>query len=611
MRVLSRSTWLIKPCFFLLLAGEIFYGANVYGQAPKDTVYEPALPAVSNNYTLGPDSKLQPNVPAGKIFSFKMQDSKIFPGTTRTISVYIPAEYKSEHPACLFVELDGLSFDTPIVFDNLIAQHAMPVTIGIGVSPGEVPSSKPPENPRFDRSLEFDSLNDRLARFLLEEVIPEVERHKTPSGDAIVISADPNDHAIGGSSTGGIGAFTVAWQRPDAFRRVFIAIGTFVGMRGGERYYVQVRKTEPKPLRIFEQDGIYDEWGGGPEIGDWWMSNLTMNRALEFAGYDVKRVWGTGTHDTSQATAVFPDAMRWLWRDYPAPIRARAPGNPRLREIAVPGESWQLADVLCGKRVSVAVEPDGTIVFPRDARGVISTGAKSASCSAVDKTAVEQAFSVGRDGRRYEALAGGGIRISAASGSSERIVARGLSIRGLTVSANGDLYATTFGGTTGGELWLIRDNGEVTKLDEGLKGASGVALSPDGLWLFVTQSLSHQGLSYRVQADGKVDSREPLYEFYVPDTADDSGAEGIAMDKNGWAYVATRMGIQVFDRNGRVIIILPLPDNEAATGVTFGGANFDILYVAAEGGKIYKRKLKIAGVPSFAPRVTLPKWGDG
>ena len=147
--------------------------------------------------------------------------------------VYVPAEYRGDKPACVYVGLDGLGFNAAIVFDNLIAQHAMPVTIGVGISSGTVASASPPDNPRFDRSLEFDSRNDRLARFLLEEVLPEVERRPAPDGHRIKLSADPNDRAIGGGSTGAIAAFTVAWERPDAFRRVFSAIGTYVGMRGG------------------------------------------------------------------------------------------------------------------------------------------------------------------------------------------------------------------------------------------------------------------------------------------------------------------------------------------------------------------------------------------
>src|SRR5258706_1540857 len=192
----------------------------------------------NEQYVPGPDSEPQSDVPKGKIFEFTLEHSKIFPGTNRKITVYVPAEYAADKPACVYVGLDALAFGVPIVFDNLIHKHDMPVTIAIGISPGAVDSARPPHNPRFNRSFEFDGLNDNLARFVLEEVFPDVERHKTPDGLPIRLSKDPNDHAAGGGSTGGIGAFTLAWQRPDAFRRVFTAIGTFVGMRGGDRYSV-------------------------------------------------------------------------------------------------------------------------------------------------------------------------------------------------------------------------------------------------------------------------------------------------------------------------------------------------------------------------------------
>src|ERR1700760_1991174 len=277
--------------------------SQVKESASPPPVVDESVPPPSDRYPLGPDSLVHASVAAGKTFSFDWKDSKIFPGTTRTITVYVPAAYQGNKPACVYVGFDGLGFHAATVFDNLIAQHAMPVTIGVGIAPGSVASASSPDNPRFDRSLEFDSLNDRLARFVLEEVLPEVERHTTPDGRPIRLSTNPNDRAIGGGSTGAIAAFTVAWERPDAFRRVFSAIGTYVGMRGGEQYYVLVRKTEPKPLRIFMQDGVHDEWMGGPEVGDWWMANLTMERALEFAGYDVRHVWGAGTHDGAPASA--------------------------------------------------------------------------------------------------------------------------------------------------------------------------------------------------------------------------------------------------------------------------------------------------------------------
>jgi hypothetical protein len=549
-------------------------------------------------------------VPRGNIFSFNLAGSKIFPGTERKITVYVPAAYTAAKPACLYIGFDSLSYNAATVFDNLIAQHAMPVTIAIGVSPGQVPSANPPDNPRFNRSLEFDSMGDRLARFLLEEVIPEVERRKTADGLPIKLSADPNDRAIGGGSTGAIAAFTVAWQRPDAFRRVFSSIGTYVGMRGGEQYYVLVRKTEPKPLRIFMQDGVHDEWPGGPEMGDWWMSNLTMNRALEFAGYDVRHVWGAGTHNGNQAAAVFPDAMRWLWRDWPAAIQAQSPGNPVLKDILQAGEDWQVAANVCGPVDAMATNPAGQTFYSAEGvlRPLTPSKVKAADCHPVGDAL---SFAFGPDGRVYVPLRGTGIRVTDPTGHRPAaVVGKGLRVKNLTVRNNGDIYIVTRTHEGVSELCLIRANGWSMWQDAGIKGASGLALSPDGLWLFVAQGLSRTGLGYRVLPNGRLDAAQPFYDFYVPPTADNSGAGSIAMDRDGRAYVATRMGVQIFDRNGRVAAILPLPGNAAATSLCFGGQDFDTLYVAG-GGKVYQRKLHATGVAPWAAPVKLPPWGAG
>jgi gluconolactonase len=593
--------------------------SQVSDSASPPPVIDETVPAASDNYPPGPDSKPIAGVAAGTTFKFDLTDSKIFPDTTRTITVYVPAEYKGDKPACVYVGLDGLGFNAATVFDNLIAQHAMPITIGIGVSPGVVASASPPDNPRFDRSFEFDSRSDRLARFLIEEVMPEVERHPTAEGRAIRLSSDPNDRAIGGGSTGAIAAFTVAWERPDAFRRVFSAIGTYVGMRGGEQYYVLVRKTDPKPLRIFMQDGVHDEWPGGPEMGDWWMSNQTMNRALEFAGYDVRHTWGAGTHNGNQAASLFPDAMRWLWRDWPAPIRAGEPGNPVLKTILQPGEDWQVAADGCASITSLAANPQGQIFYPvQGARhggphvapmiSEIVADGKPMQCG---EPAAAAAFAFAADGRVYATRTEGGVQVmDRAAHGPAKILGQGLDIGSLTVRNNGDIYAVTRTRNLENELWLIRGNGEKLRLDKDLKGASGVALSADGLWLFVAQSLSRTGLSYRVRSDGTVDAPEGFYDFYVPTWADDSGAAGIGMDRDGRAYVATRMGVQVFDRNGRVAAVLPLPGNAAGTGLCFGGHDFDTLYVAS-GGKVYRRKLHVPGAPPWAVPVKLPPWGAG
>jgi gluconolactonase len=570
-------------------------------------VVDETVPPPSDDYLLGPDSKKNPLVPQGGVFKIDLPDSKIFPGTRRTITVYVPTAYRGDKPACVYVGLDGLGFNAATVFDNLIAQHAMPVTIGIGISPGVVPSANAPENPRFDRSYEFDSRSDRLARFVLDEVLPEVEKYPSAGGVPIRISVDPNDRAIGGGSTGAIAAFTVAWEHPEAFRRVYSAIGTYVGMRGGEQYYVLVRKTEPKPLRIFMQDGVHDEWMGGPEMGDWWMSNQTMNRALEFAGYDVRHVWGLGTHNGNHADSLFPEVMRWLWRDYPAPIQTKLPGNPVLQAILQPGEDWKVAADACGAVLGLAANPQGQAFHSAPAgTGVaeIVEGAKPTPC--VPRGGGSSAIAFGADGTVYTARAQGGIKAS----NQARLLRPGLNVRNLTVRSNGDMYAVarTLKGTD--QLWLMRATGGSVLLEGELKGASSVALTPDGSWLFVAQSLSRAGMSYRVKSDGTLDAPAPFYDFYVPAWADESGAAAIAMDRDGRAYVATTTGVQVFDRNGRVAAILPLPGGVAAASLCFAGKDFATLYVGAE-GKIYKRKLKAAGVPPFAAPLKLPPWGAG
>lgn len=547
----------------------------------------------SDEYALGPDSKPKPGVPAGRTFYFDITDSKIFPHTHRTITVYIPAAYTGDKPACVYVGLDGLGFGAAVVFDNLIAEKAMPVTIGVGISPGTVDSARAPEDPRFDRSFEFDSLSDRLARFVVEEVLPAVEGHKTPDSKPILLSKDPNDRAIGGASTGGIGAFNVAWQRPDQFRRVFTAIGTFVGMRGGEQFYVLVRKTEPKPLRVFMQDGGYDEWGGGPEMGDWWMSNDTMERALSFAGYDVRHVWGTGSHSDRHASALFPDVMRWLWRDYPKPIEAQPPGNPVLKAVLQPDSGWTPVATGCAANTYLTTGKDG--------QPMIASG--------------DSALPVSDTGQRQTCQAGGSANPVAyapsgrliTAGQEENALGHRLRVTGLTVRDNGDVYLTALTPGGQGEVWRIDSKGEQRRLDSGLEPLSGIAFSPDGLWLAVARSGSRLAYSYRVDQDGGLDAREPFYYVAtVPGNAGQSQAGAIWMDADGRPYMATDMGVQIFDRNGRVTAILPMPNHAPVSGLCFGGKDWKTLY-AISGGTIYKRTLNVAGVPPGAPAIQLPK----
>jgi len=235
--------------------------------------------------------------------------SKIYPGTERDYWVYVPKQYDAVKPACVMVVQDGLSratdWNLPTILDSLITAKQIPVVIGIFIDHGRVPSSGNYNYPRFNRSLEYDALGDRHARFLLEEILPEV-------GRSYNLSANPNDRSIAGASSGAICAFNVAWERPDQFRRVLSTIGTYVGLRGGDEFVTLVRKTEPKPLRVFLEDGNHDLNMYG---GDWWVANQNMLSALTWSGYEVNHAWGEGGHNGKHGGSILPESLVWLWRN--------------------------------------------------------------------------------------------------------------------------------------------------------------------------------------------------------------------------------------------------------------------------------------------------------
>ena len=285
--------------FLPFLSALVFAVASVYA-APQD-----------DQYVLGPDSQVKPGVPQGKVETQQWTESKIYPGTTRDWAIYVPAQYDKAKPANVMVFQDGMGmvkadgqYRVPVVFDNLIASGEIPVTIAIFINPGTFPPADPKQKGRSNRSFEYDSLGDLYARFLLEEILPEVSKEYN-------LTTDPEGRAICGNSSGGICAFTVAWEKPDAFRKVVSHIGSFTNIRGGHVYPALVRKTAKKPLRVFLQDGSNDL---DNQFGNWPLANQDMAAALKFAGYDYKFVLGEGTHNGKHGAAMFPDTMRWLWR---------------------------------------------------------------------------------------------------------------------------------------------------------------------------------------------------------------------------------------------------------------------------------------------------------
>jgi enterochelin esterase-like enzyme len=266
-------------------------------------VRQPVDFSVPVRYAHGPDSYPQPGVPRGTILDFEWTASRVFPGTTRRYWVYVPAQYTASEPASLMVFQDGRMYldsegeiRASVVLDNLIHRGEMPVTIGVFVDPGE------PQN----RNAEYDAFNDAYATFLLTEILPSVQ-------DRYRITDDPEHWAVCGGSSGGNCALTVAWMRPDRFRRVISFLGSFAQIEGGNPYPELIHETANKPLRIFLQAATRDLYWNEAEL-NWFSTNLRVAAALAERGYDFRFVLGDGGHDMNHCGVILPDALRWLWR---------------------------------------------------------------------------------------------------------------------------------------------------------------------------------------------------------------------------------------------------------------------------------------------------------
>jgi len=295
-------------------------------------------------YHLGPDSQPHEGVPQGKVVGPLTLPSTVFTNTTRNYWIYVPAQYDPAKAAALMIFQDGHAFVStngeyriPFVFDTLIHRREMPVTLAVFINPGHRPDQKESSGKDWgdginNRPTEYNELNETYARMIVDELLPVLQKDYK-------ISDNPDDRAIAGASSGAICAFTVAWHRPDQFRKVVSTIGSFTNIRGGHAYPDMVRAAERKPIRIFLQDGLNDNRGRGRDgtydaTWDWHAQNIRMVEALTAKGYDVNYAWGIGTHSNRQGGAIMPDMLRWLWRDYPRP--ADDPKDDTHRRLLVP-----------------------------------------------------------------------------------------------------------------------------------------------------------------------------------------------------------------------------------------------------------------------------------
>jgi len=272
-----------------------------------------AVAEAQDAYKLGPDSMEQAGVPKGELTHFEWK-SEIFPKTVRDVWVYVPAQYNPKEPASVMVFQDGASYKNPkgdfrvtTVLDNLIHKKELPAIIAIFIDPGssDLKGGKNGTPDRKNRSFEYDTLSDQYARFLEKEILPEVAKKYN-------LRTDAKSRAIGGISSGGICAFTVAWERPDLFSKVLSHVGSFTNIRGGDRYPGIIRAAAKKDIRVFLQDGSGDL---DNKAGNWPLANQQMASALKFKNYDYRFEYGDGGHNGKHGGALLPDSLRWLWRD--------------------------------------------------------------------------------------------------------------------------------------------------------------------------------------------------------------------------------------------------------------------------------------------------------
>ena len=499
----------------------------------------------------------------GEVLRFTLSDSPIYPGTEREILVYVPQQYTGEQPACLLVCMDGILYDATTVMDNLIASGEMPVTIGVFIQPGVVHDEEG-EVVRYNRCKEFDSTDDLFVTFIEKEVLAKVEGMQTASGKTIHLSHDANDCAITGASSGGIAAFSVAWNRPDLFSRVYTTVGTFVAMRGGHEYPAIVRKTEPKPLRIYMQDGWYDVWN--PIFGEWFEYNLLMESAFNFAGYEVFHKWDRGNHSIKYGTLAFPDAMRWLWKGYPAKVQKGWSNNGMLQDILLENEEWQEIPL------SIAVESD---LFAADSSVVFASRANIYKVSPMGVSAQVGVLKTG-----------------------ERLMGAGLTARGSSLYKDGAKVADGLSGLVA--VQALSDGKYLALCDSRAKsrgnvwvvhaGCRALAVAPDERFCVTGEDKTHHLISTIIDQQGNMRYSEPFYYLHDLSNGVLQPAGNMAFDTQGNLYVATEMGVQVADHNGRVRAILSLPAG-GVQSLAFAG---NYLYVLC-GNRLFVRKMKAEG----------------
>lgn len=579
------------------------------------------IQAAEESYPVHEDSKVHEGVPKGEMIkaSYTAKENSVFPGTEREYQLYIPAGLDKTKPAPFMVFQDGVIYNAPIVFDNLIAKKEIPAMIGIFIKPGVVPAANPEALPRFNRSYEYDSVTDTYSRFLIDEFLPAItQKH------GITLSTDPNDAGISGNSSGGICAFMVAWHRSDRFRRVFTGVGTYVGIHGADQLPVLVRKMEPKPIKVYLQSGENDN---NLYCGDWWMANQMMERSLTWSGYDVAHTWGTGGHNGKQATAIFPDVMRWLWKGYPdAKIKVNPEGKSKWLgyQVLKEGSEWEEWWKDAGRRTVMKLRSnvDGDIAVYTDSDVNIPVGdvlgnphftwIRQDKSIVLEKKPISDICAFSADGRLITLSANlRSLTALSSDGAEAEIIGDAINVGGTDFILNyrGQFFSLDGdnGKISSGQLKPLPHMTKLTRprfrqfYDPLLRTAVRGAFSPDQTQIYTTQPFAPSVSAWSINPDGLLSKVEAFYSLAIPPD-NHPRVGGLCVDTEGRLYVATAMGIQVCDQAGRVNFIIPVPPKEpgyilTTYDVCFGGKELSELFIAS-GDKIYKRSTKVHGVVS-------------
>ncbi len=536
--------------------------------------------------------RLDPLAPKGEIKEFTFSNSKIFPGTKRVGSVFIPAQVDPKKPACVYVRQDGYNPGEKKFLEALIAAGDMPVTVGVFVRPGEVPAPVKGTGGRRNRCFEYDAVNDNYVRFLVEELLPFVAKEFN-----LNLSTNGNDRCIAGGSSGGIAAFNAAWQRPDAFTRVYANSGSFVAFRGGHEFPTMVRKFEPKPIRAYLTTGTHDMINCA---GDWYLLDQEMDKALGFAGYDYVFKAIEGKHVAGWMEH-FPEAMRFIWQGWPAPVKAGA-GAPRVQDVLVSNETWSVVAEGFKSTRGPACNAKGEVFFADTSNNKLHRiGLDGQVSTFVAEAGQAHCVTVGADGRIYTISEKSGKLMSYDAAGTGTIEMEGIPGHSLLARPDGGLYITSNGEKPNapGQVWFIKD-GKKTLVDSGLKFATGLAVRPDQWLLSVADGHSKWIYSYQMEADGKLVNKERFFHLFVSDWDDDAGAECVCYSLEGRQLIATRSGVQVSADDGPTQVILPVPDRSRVTGVCLGGPEGNTLFAFC-GNKIWKRTVKLHATGAFTP----------